>query len=111
MHTHTPLLPLQDYWRRRVSVPKIAAGFWACVKTHVQRLQQDMRAAPSETLLFVASDQKMARTAASQALAKLGKDIGADLQKRVDDSKMSIRERLRKQEDELAAKRKKPGEA
>ena len=45
------------------------------------------------------------------ALAKLGKDIGADLQKRVDDSKMSIRERLRKQEDELAAKRKKPGEA
>ena len=45
------------------------------------------------------------------ALAKLGKDLGAGLQKRVDDSKMSIRERLRKQEDELAAKRKKSGEA
>lgn len=45
------------------------------------------------------------------ALAKLGKEIGEDLQKRVDDSKTSIRDRLRKQEDELAAKRKKPGEA
>lgn len=42
------------------------------------------------------------------ALARLGKEIGDDLHKRADDSKMSIRDRLRKQEDELAAKRKKP---
>ncbi len=44
------------------------------------------------------------------ALAKLGRDISEDLQKRADDAKTSIRDRLRKQEDELAAKRKKPGE-
>lgn len=45
-----------------------------------------------------------------EALAKLGKELGEDLQKRTDDAKISIRDRLRKQEDDLAAKRKKPGE-
>lgn len=49
-----------------------------------------------------------AKSEMSEALAKLGKEIGEDLKKRTDDAKTSIRDRLRKQEDDLAAKRKKP---
>jgi Papain family cysteine protease len=54
--------------------------------------------------------EQHAKSDMREALANLGKEIGEDLQKRTDDAKLSIRERLRKQEDELAAKRKKPGE-
>lgn len=49
-----------------------------------------------------------AKSEMREALAKLGKEIGEDLKKRTDDAKTSIRDRLRKQEDDLAAKRKKP---
>lgn len=43
----------------------------------------------------------------SDALKKLGKEIGEDLKSRVDSAKTSIRDRLRAQEDELARKREK----
>ena len=46
----------------------------------------------------------------NEALAKLGKEIRQDLEKRVDDAKLSIRERLQAQERELEAKRKRDNE-
>ena len=71
--------------------------------------QPEMRleGSPSEAQTYV---ETHAKSDMREALAKLGKEIGEDLQKRTDDAKTSIRDRLRKQEDELAAKRKKPGE-
>ena len=72
--------------------------------TQGMRLEGSVEEANTYVEKHAASDMR-------EALAKLGKEIGEDLQKRVDDQKTSIRDRLRKQEDELAAKRKKPGEA
>lgn len=73
-------------------------------ETQGVRLEGSVREAGSYVEQHGAEDMRA-------ALAKLGKEIGEDLQKRVDDSKISIRDRLRKQEDDLAVKRKKPGEA
>ena len=56
-----------------MSVPKISGEFWDCIALHVRRLQQLKGASVNETLLFVASDMRHARTAAISALAPLGR--------------------------------------
>ena len=53
----------------------------------------------------VVDTQRNAERQGNEALAKLGKEIRQDLEKRVDDAKLSIRERLQAQERELEAKR------
>lgn len=55
----------------------------------------------------VQDTQQNAVAQVDEALRKLGKEIGADLDKRVSDAKLSIRERLQAQERDLEAKRKK----
>lgn len=54
----------------------------------------------------VSETQEKAPREVNEALAKLGKEIGEELDKRVSDAKTSIRDRLRAQEAELEAKRK-----
>lgn len=57
----------------------------------------------------LADTQQNAALQVSEAMKKLGKEIGDDISKRVDDAKLSIRERLQKQERELEEKRKRDG--
>lgn len=57
----------------------------------------------------VADVQRNGASQMKEALAKLGKEIAQDLDKRIDDAKLSIRERLQKQERELEEKRKRDG--
>ena len=71
------------------------------------RGEMRLEGSPQEAVAYV---EKHGAEDMREALTKLDKEIGEDLQKRTDDAKTSIRDRLRKQEDELAAKRKKPGE-
>lgn len=54
----------------------------------------------------VRDTQQNAVRQVNEAMAQLGKEIRQDLEKRVDDAKLSIRERLEAQERELEAKRK-----
>jgi C1A family cysteine protease len=55
----------------------------------------------------VSDTQQNAVVQVDEALRKLGKEIGEDLDKRVSDAKLSIRERLQAQERDLEARRKK----
>lgn len=55
----------------------------------------------------VQDTQQNAASQVDEALRKLGQEIGEELDKRVSDAKLSIRERLQAQERELEARRKK----
>ena len=63
-----------DYWRRRVSVERIAPAFWRCVRGRVAALQAARGVAPGApngTLVFVASDLPASRQLAVAQLQGL----------------------------------------
>ena len=97
-------------------VGELVRKFASRGKVHVDLELTGGKTATQATWDEAAASEALDRVAAGhrddmrEALTKLGKEIGEDLQKRAADAKTSIRDRLRKQEDELAAKRKKPGE-
>jgi hypothetical protein len=58
----------------------------------------------------VADVQQNGVSQMKEALAKMGKEIARDLDKRVDDAKLSMRERMQAQEREIEARRKRDGQ-